>query len=475
MALAPVHRLKKDEIIWLANNKCRHGHTYLEHYNCYIAENPDKLRVGFFDIESSSLVADFGFCIAWYILDSHDNYYGRTVTKKEVLQNSYPDSNLIKELIDTLYQFDLIYTYNGCLASGHNILKKDLTWEKVENLKTGDEILAFDENPVDGRRKYKIGYVQNNYPIIRECSEIKLSNGETLIASNDHPWLVMRNGEYCWRKTNELIHKNSNNYIRKIMPMWESKKDYDSGYLAAFMDGEGCVTQPKRLDRINEFGFNISFSQKDPDIINRLCSILEKKNYEFTVRNYDKQHDYMKCITLTGGIHNKIRFIGETGCVKKIDYNKIKSNQIFKQSELSIESVKPIGKYQVNGLSTSCNTYISDGFGSHNTKFDFPFVRTRSVMQKIPFPEYGTLKHKDIYYTIKNKFRLHRKTLEVACEMILGETNKTHWMGKHWIGAVQGKSESLEYIDNHCRNDVADLKKLTETVLGFAYPISRSI
>ncbi|KYC46545.1 MAG: hypothetical protein AMQ74_01794 [Candidatus Methanofastidiosum methylothiophilum] len=219
--VAPVHRLKKDEIIWLANHKCRHGHTFLEHYNCFLTENPDKMKIGYLDIESSSLVADFGFCITWYILDNTGKFYGRTVTRKE-LKNDYPDSNLVKEFVDTLDQFDLIYTYNG-------------------------------------------------------------------------------------------------------------------------------------------------------------------------------------------------------------------------------------------------------------VRFDWPFMRTRCVMQNINFPVYGSLKQKDIYYTIKSKFRIHRKSLEVACEMILGHSNKTHWMGKYWIGAVQGKQEALDYIDDHCRKDVTDLKELTETVLEYAYPVNRSI
>jgi uncharacterized protein YprB with RNaseH-like and TPR domain len=222
MPVAPVHRLKKTDIIWLANHKCRHGHTYLDHYNCYLTENPNQLKVGYFDIESSSLVADFGFCIGWYILDTDGVYHGRTITTDEVLKCNYPDNKIMKELVTTLDKFDLIYTYNG-------------------------------------------------------------------------------------------------------------------------------------------------------------------------------------------------------------------------------------------------------------TKFDLPFVRTRCVTQNLRFPFYGTLKHKDIYYTIKTKFRLHRKTLEVACEMLLGHSNKTHWMGKHWIGAVQGKQASLDYIDDHCRKDVADLKELTEKVLEFAYPVNRSI
>jgi uncharacterized protein YprB with RNaseH-like and TPR domain len=188
-----------------------------------LTEHPEENKIGYFDIESSSLVADFGFCIGWKILDNDDNMYGRMVTKEEVLGLKTPDKYLMKELIETLKNFDIIYTYNG-------------------------------------------------------------------------------------------------------------------------------------------------------------------------------------------------------------------------------------------------------------TRFDFPFVRTRSVINKLDFPTFGSLKHKDVYYIVKNKFRLHRKSLEVACEMLLGNSNKTHWMGKHWIGAVQGKTESLDYIDDHCEKDVKDLKKLTEYVLDFANPITtRSI
>ena len=220
--IAPVHRLKKDFIIWLSRNKCRHGHSYLEHHNCFLTENPDQMRIGFFDIEASHLKADFGFPITWYILDGNNEYHGRTVTKDELFKHEYPDKNLMKELVKELKNYDLIYTYYG-------------------------------------------------------------------------------------------------------------------------------------------------------------------------------------------------------------------------------------------------------------TKFDLPFVRTRCVIMGIPFPFYGTLKHKDVYYTIRNKFNLHRKSLEVACEMLLGETNKTHWMASHWLKAIQGNQKSLDYIDDHCKNDVYDLKKLWEKVEEYAYPISRSI
>jgi uncharacterized protein YprB with RNaseH-like and TPR domain len=203
-------------------HRCKHGHTYLEHDSCYLEEIDSNRKVGFFDIETSNLKADFGIVICWYILDNLGKYHGRVVTKEELFGEQYPDKNLMVELIDCLNDFDIIYTYYG-------------------------------------------------------------------------------------------------------------------------------------------------------------------------------------------------------------------------------------------------------------TRFDIPFVRSRSVMMGLDFPPSGALKHKDIYYIIKNKFALHRKSQEVAAEMLLGETSKTHWSAKHWVKAIQGNAESLKYISDHCKIDCLELKKISEKVLDFSKPVEATI
>ena len=51
--------LKKAEIVKMSNYKCRHGHTGLEHPNCYFDETGAGERIGIWDIETSGLKADF--------------------------------------------------------------------------------------------------------------------------------------------------------------------------------------------------------------------------------------------------------------------------------------------------------------------------------------------------------------------------------------------------------------------------------
>jgi len=213
MALAPIHRLKVDQIRWLGSHRCKHGMTYLSHYNCYIAENPNQQRIGFIDIESSNLKADFGLMLCYCIKEQGtDKIYHRTVTEKEL--KHVLDKNVVKQCIKDMLKFDML-----------------------------------------------IGY--------------------------------------------------------------------------------------------------------------------------------------------------------------------------------------------------------------YSTKFDIPFIRTRAAVHKIYFPTYGTLKHKDVYYMVRNKFCLSRNRQEVACRVLLGKTEKSHIVYTHWVKALQGNKKSLTYILDHCKRDVRDLERLYNHVINY--------
>jgi len=125
----------------------------------------------------------------------------------------------------------------------------------------------------------------------------------------------------------------------------------------------------------------------------------------------------------------------------------------------------------------------------YGTKFDIPFVRTRTMfhqarirkgiykgsLDKLKFPEYSELIHQDVYYMVRNKFNLSSNRLENACNIIIGGSDKTKIDKDHWLWATGGKKESLDYIVDHCRKDVTDLEKLYNAVTGFVMRSDRSI
>jgi uncharacterized protein YprB with RNaseH-like and TPR domain len=112
----------------------------------------------------------------------------------------------------------------------------------------------------------------------------------------------------------------------------------------------------------------------------------------------------------------------------------------------------------------------------YGTGFDLPFVRSRAVIHRVPFPAYGEIVHKDVYYILRGKFKLHRNRLETACKELLGQTRKIPIDTMHWNKALlQGDPVSLKFIQDHCRKDVLDLEDLYHLIQSFTGESRRSI
>ena len=111
----------------------------------------------------------------------------------------------------------------------------------------------------------------------------------------------------------------------------------------------------------------------------------------------------------------------------------------------------------------------------YGTGFDLPFLRARAVVCGVDFPVYGSIKHTDLYYIVRNKFKLSSRRLENACRVLLGRTQKTRIENAFWRGAVRGDKKSLQYVLDHCQKDVLDLELLYKKVIEFSLAKGASI
>jgi uncharacterized protein YprB with RNaseH-like and TPR domain len=116
---APIRRLTKSQIEWLADsgNRCKHRHTYLEHYQCFLNEKPVNApfheRVGYLDIESTGLKGNWDYMLCWCIKEAgKEDILGRHLKPREITGYKF-DKDLTKELIDTINKFDRVITYYG--------------------------------------------------------------------------------------------------------------------------------------------------------------------------------------------------------------------------------------------------------------------------------------------------------------------------------------------------------------------------
>lgn len=71
------------------------------------------LRVGYLDIETTNLNADFGFILTWYIKSKDKNEYHFGIINRREIFNGNFDKRIVRELLNTLKKYDVIYTHYG--------------------------------------------------------------------------------------------------------------------------------------------------------------------------------------------------------------------------------------------------------------------------------------------------------------------------------------------------------------------------
>jgi uncharacterized protein YprB with RNaseH-like and TPR domain len=156
-------------------------------------------------------------------------------------------------------------------------------------------------------------------------------------------------------------------------------------------------------------------------------------------------------------------------CIKTKGKKEIKERVITKEELMDGTLDKRLVEDCINDIMSYDKIY-----GYYSTRFDIPFIRSRALYWGIEFPPYDVVKHKDVYYMVRNKLCLHRNRLEDACRL-MGIEGKTHLNGNYWIKALTGDKESLEYILDHNEQDVIILEKLHNRLKDFVKDTNTSI
>jgi len=134
--------------------------------------------------------------------------------------------------------------------------------------------------------------------------------------------------------------------------------------------------------------------------------------------------------------------------IKSRDKNEIKGAIIEKQDILD-------GVYDgklVELLMEAMNDYDLL-FTYYGTNFDIPFIRTRCLDHDIRFPVYREISHKDLYYMVRSKLKLHNNKLATVCQF-LGIKGKTPVEPRLWREAMYGDEMLLKEVYKHNVEDV---------------------
>ena len=273
-------------------------------------------------------------------------------------------------------EYDLSVLYMmGCLAPSVRVLRSDLTWDYIGNLKPGDVLVGVDEYPAwdrGQRRKLRQSVVLRTQRLKLPSYLIGLDSGETIIASEDHLWLenlATGASHYApdWVRTDRL---RAGSKLRRVCQTWEVQDSYDAGYLAGSIDSEGCIED---ANQSSSHGLRVGYSQKEGSTLNRIESLLSR--YGFTITKTPSERttslrttDMATALKLLGSIRPK-RLLDE------VVWEGISLPQT--RSTVEVTSLMPIGETEVVGLDTTTKTLVSEGVVSHNS-YKPPFPQLNS-------------------------------------------------------------------------------------------------
>jgi uncharacterized protein YprB with RNaseH-like and TPR domain len=157
-----------------------------------------------------------------------------------------------------------------------------------------------------------------------------------------------------------------------------------------------------------------------------------------------------------------------TWAIKYLD-GTTKSDSITRKEIFSEKFDKRIVKSLLNELKN-----VDVIIGYYSSGFDLPFLRTRAVFWNLDFPAAGTIKHIDLYYIIKFKFKLTRNSLDMATHFF-GIEGKTKLDISVWGLARFGNVEAIQNVLEHnladCEitlnlyNKIKDLVRITRKTI----------
>lgn len=250
--------------------------------------------------------------------------------------------------------------WGSCLIPSTLILKGDLTYVPAGELQVGDELIGFDEHKTGAYRSWKKSRVVATGRKSLPCRTIKLKNGKEFTATLNHKWLVRKKNHNSvdWIETQDL---KPGYRLMKVVEEWESREDYDAGYIAGALDGEGSLSYEKNG------GARLCFTQRKNimwDEMDRLYDEAGVSAYDTGKKNPFKSAKDM-IITKKAQI---MKILGSTRpkrLLPKFDISKFGRMTAIDWTE--VESVSEEHLEEIVALTTDTETYISEGYCSHNT------------------------------------------------------------------------------------------------------------
>lgn len=292
-------------------------------------------------------------------------------------------------LIDNLWYMNIVVKARQlgmCLDPDTKVLTSSLEWVKIKDITVGTEIISVDEFPKGSKqgRRMQTGVVEGVVTFKRDTYRLHFDDDTSMVCTGKHPWLSKRNStDTSWMTIEGEMSTNRNKAsknkitvgtkIRRITNLWDGETSYEDGWVGGMIDGEGSLSLPSRA------GSNLSISQVDGPVWERLVEYFKNNNYSYRVESDTRTKGLSS--KLGSKVVNKIvlsrtdeimRLLGKTKPSRFAGRNFWEGKELPSMGQkcwVSVTKIEHIGEGEVVDLQTSRGTYIAEGLISHNTTF----------------------------------------------------------------------------------------------------------
>lgn len=269
-----------------------------------------------------------------------------------------------------------------CVTPDTRVLTRELTWTAAKNLASGQELIGFDEEPVEKaqcgkrRRKLKPSTAKVHGIIQRHVYRLSLSDGTYLESSSEHPWLCSTKSSLnqTWLTTEQIAKDFIKGYKRQLVRFlnpWRLDESREAGYMAGVLDGEGSISFKSGDSSGAAQALHVSFAQKNNVLLKHACGYLE--DHCFSFRNKpNSANQTVHNVTVRGGWQEQLRLLGSVRPGRLLEKWEKRFSRHYRRtfeslSHPTVVAVEFLGKQDVVALETSSHTYFAEGFGAHNS------------------------------------------------------------------------------------------------------------
>jgi len=281
----------------------------------------------------------------------------------------------------------------NCLDPETPVLTADLEWVPIKRLCPGDEIIAVDEEKVEGsHRRVRRATVLSRWSSFKKAYRLTFDDGSSVVCSGDHRWLCRdgaRSHNYKWRKVRERTDYHSmkpGTQIVQLVQPWEPDDSREAGYLAGIYDGEGSVSNRTGKSR----GTEVFVTQNPGVVLDTTLRLLKEKGFNPMPCN---SNAYLESVPKQAqqwslrGVPQVLRFLGQ-----------IRPQRLLAKAHLAYEgaavrakgevfvrtvvSVEELPEQELVDISTTTGTFIANGLISHNCYDEFAHMLTGTGSSK---------------------------------------------------------------------------------------------